>query len=673
MSKEEKFLYLEGLAKFQAGPDGDIKDPLSYYQIAGIHGLPYQTWPALDWNKDIKEPEGGDKKERVRGFCTHTSILFLTWHRPYLALFEAVLYKHVNDIASGIDDSSAEKAKYVAAAKEFRMPYWDWARKNVSIFPEEALSNEISFSGPPSRNSVHPKYNPLFQAPFHEGACAKITLGYATTIRYPKKEGSHPKKEDPHPMTEDPHPKKEDPQNELIQLTKKFYEKPGEGENGLPKPPLVPERNLTERVSYILRAYQRYGSMSNNLYQGDNKGDVTKKKETWGGLEDIHNVVHGLTGGPGGHMSSIKTSAFDPIFWLHHTNIDRLYAIWQALHEDDHKEETFVTTQSAGRGSFAVLPGDKEGIDTPLYPFRDTESSWYTSRKVKRTEPFGYAYPETAGLNYPTSDSAKETLIKVIQKIYPDLSDMIRESKDENPEAGMDLLPQAKVLKEIAVKKLPATTHEMMNLVSKLPNTQALLKNSIGDSKPYIRDLAPDNKYLEWLINISAPKHALDGTFTVHTFLGPVDEEQVYLWPASPHHVGTFAPLGQPGNTSCDKCQQDQRDDVRVTGQIPLTLALVERYLNGTLDNLSVDEVERYLQKNLHWRVARGDGTIVNTRSDVRGLVVFVVSNEVTVPKSDGQLPIYAPDVTIHPEITTNMDREGRGDGTGLTAGQIPS
>lgn len=122
MSKEEKYLYLEGLAKFQAGPDGDIKDPLSYYQIAGIHGLPYQTWPASDWNKDIKEPEGGDR-ERDRGFCTHTSILFLTWHRPYLALFEAVLYKHVNDIASGIDDSSAEKAKYVAAAKEFRMPY----------------------------------------------------------------------------------------------------------------------------------------------------------------------------------------------------------------------------------------------------------------------------------------------------------------------------------------------------------------------------------------------------------------------------------------------------------------------------------------------------------------------------------------------------------------------
>lgn len=70
---------------------------------------------------------------------------------------------------------------------------------------------------------------------------------------------------------------------------------------------------------------------------------------------------------------------------------------------------------------------------------------------------------------------------------------------------------------------------------------------------------------------------------------------------------------------------------------------------------------------------SQGDGTIVNTRSDVRGLVVFVVSNEVTVPASDGQLPIYAPDVTIHPEITMNRDGEGRGDGTGLTAGQMPS
>lgn len=305
-------------------------------------------------------------------------------------------------------------------------------------------------------------------------------------------------------------------------------------------------------------------------------------------------------------------------------NIDRLFAIWQALHEDDHKEETYVTTQSGGRGTFTVLPRTKEGIDTPLHPFRDTESSWYTSGKVKRTEPFGYAYPETAGINYPASGSAKETLIKVIKKIYPALSDMIRESKEGNSEAGMDLLPQAEVLKEIKVKKLTANTSELVKLVSKLPDTQTLLQNSLGGSKPYLRDLAPDHKYLEWLINISAPKHVLDGTFTVHIFLGPVQEEQVYLWPASPHHVGTFAPLGQAGNTGCEKCQQDQRDDVHVTGQIPLTLALVERYLNGKPRDLSKDHVVPYLQEHLHWRVAR-------VRHPYFSIFILIVSR-VTVP-----------------------------------------
>jgi tyrosinase len=286
-------------------------------------------------------------------------------------------------------------------------------------------------------------------------------------------------------------------------------------------------------------------------------------------------------------------------------NIDRLFAIWQALHEDDLKVETYVTKQQSARGSFTVPKGGDESIDTLLYPFRDTVTSWYTSKNVKRTEPFGYTYPETAGLNYPTSGSAKVALMKVIKSYYAALPDMIRESKKHNKTAGIDLLPQAELLKEIADKKITANTSEMMTLVSNMPETQTLLQASLEPSKPFIRDLAPHNKYLEWLVNIKAEKHSLDGAFTVHTFLGPVQEEQVYLWPASPHHVGTFAPLGQAGDTGCEKCQQDQRDHAQVTGQIPLTLALVERYLAGMLPDLSEESVVPYLTKNLHWRVAK--------------------------------------------------------------------
>jgi tyrosinase len=37
-----------------------------------------------------------------------------------------------------------------------------------------------------------------------------------------------------------------------------------------------------------------------------------------GSLEDIHNNVHGMIGGNGGHMSYLDYAAFDPVFWLHH-------------------------------------------------------------------------------------------------------------------------------------------------------------------------------------------------------------------------------------------------------------------------------------------------------------------------------------------------------------------
>ncbi|OCL03657.1 Di-copper centre-containing protein, partial [Glonium stellatum] len=632
MSEEQMYLYLEGLAKFQSTP---MTEPKSYFQIAGIHGLPYTTWPNFSWNKDIPKVSG----QSALGFCTHTSILFLTWHRPYLALFEATLYKHVNDIANGINAPSAEKAKYIAAAKDFRMPYWDWARKDVPIFPREALNNENSTNGPPSSASIHAKYNPLFQAPFQSSVPPGIARGYPTTVRYPRER---------------------DPQTTLNTVLARFYKEPGKFINAT----LIPERNLTERVAYILLAYQRYGSMSNNVFRSANNDDKTNRAGTWGSVEDIHNAVHGLTGG-GGHMSDPQVAAFDPIFWLHHTNIDRLFSIWQALHEDDKKEETYVTKQTSYDGSYTVRAGDDESIDTPLYPFRDTVTSWYTSKSVKRTETFGYTYPETAGLQYPTSGPAKDALVKTIGDYYTPLPNMIRQSRKGNKNAGIELIPQAQLLKEITNKKVTANTSEMMTLVSKMPDTQTLIQNSVGPSKPFIRDLAPDNKYLEWLVNLKAEKHALDGTFTVHIFLGPVEEENVYLWPASPNHVGTFATFGQSQDTGCGKCQQDQRDHTQVTGQIPLTLALVERYLAGILPDLGEDSVVPYLTQNLHWRVATGDGNIVDNRSNVDHLTVFVVSNEVTVPENEAQLPIYAPDVKIYPEITTNMNGGGRGEGTG--------
>ena len=49
-------------------------------------------------------------------------------------------------------------------------------------------------------------------------------------------------------------------------------------------------------------------------------------------LEDIHDFIHGWTGGGLGDMGSVGTAAWDPIFWSHHSNIDRLWYLWQLRH-----------------------------------------------------------------------------------------------------------------------------------------------------------------------------------------------------------------------------------------------------------------------------------------------------------------------------------------------------
>jgi tyrosinase len=46
-----------------------------------------------------------------------------------------------------------------------------------------------------------------------------------------------------------------------------------------------------------------------------------------GALERMHNLVHGDVGGT---MADPRTAAADPIFWLHHANIDRLNNAWVA-------------------------------------------------------------------------------------------------------------------------------------------------------------------------------------------------------------------------------------------------------------------------------------------------------------------------------------------------------
>nr|AEO51767.1 hemocyanin alphaD-subunit [Helix lucorum] len=73
-------------------------------------------------------------------------------------------------------------------------------------------------------------------------------------------------------------------------------------------------------------------------------------------FEIAHNLIHAYVGGNSKYgLSSLSYSAFDPIFYLHHSNIDRIWAIWTALQQHRGKPYKAHCAQSY--------------VYTPLKPF----------------------------------------------------------------------------------------------------------------------------------------------------------------------------------------------------------------------------------------------------------------------------------------------------------------
>lgn len=333
-------------------------------------------------------------------------------------------------------------------------------------------------------------------------------------------------------------------------------------------------------------------------------------------------------------------------------------------------------------GSWVTRAGTDEGLETPLAPFYKDKGSFWDSSGVRDTTDFGYAYPETKSWSFTHPDDYRKDIEQKLRALYPSgsLATMIMASKagDEQPEAT--LRRRAKKLARVHAVENPSTAITALSLAQAVsPTTESRLATALPPlDVPNVQlpngrslaHLAKGDTYLEWLINIKAVKHTLGGEFLVHVFLGRVPpEESTILYAVSPYHVGTFSPLGQSEDTACGKCQRDQAAGTEITGQIPLTIALAERYFAGELDSLLEEDVIKYLQTNLHWEVVDKEGQrLQSQRNSVEGLLVGVVSNKVTLPDNRYECPHYSPDIKIYPDTTTKQDgRSGRAEGTGVT------
>jgi tyrosinase len=105
---------------------------------------------------------------------------------------------------------------------------------------------------------------------------------------------------------------------------------------GAPNPLYVKGRNSTTANFNIPDSDVSLHCLTYNQFTGSSLGTHPGFGGPWtgfshggsinGGLEDVpHNQIHDDIGGI---MGDPRTAALDPIFWLHHANIDRLWEVW---------------------------------------------------------------------------------------------------------------------------------------------------------------------------------------------------------------------------------------------------------------------------------------------------------------------------------------------------------
>ncbi len=92
-----------------------------------------------------------------------------------------------------------------------------------------------------------------------------------------------------------------------------------------------------------------------------------------------HNQVHGWVGG----NMMMGSSPNDPVFWLHHCQIDRLWARWQVLHP---RERRFKPAIGAPRG---------HNLRDPMWPWL-REPDPPTAASVLNHHRLGYSYANEA-------------------------------------------------------------------------------------------------------------------------------------------------------------------------------------------------------------------------------------------------------------------------------------
>ena len=355
---------------------------------------------------------------------------------------------------------------------------------------------------------------------------------------------------------------------------------------------------LHDTTYLLITRDTNYPEFSNIGYTGTMTG--------YGSIENPHGAVHNYVGGDTGHMTYLDYSAFDPIFWLHHANVDRFISIWQALNPD-----SFTINQTDSSGTYSITANTVETEQTPLGPFHSNAAgSVWTSTTARSTRTFGYTYPEVIDWN------------KTPAQLTTDVRAAIRALYDPNGALGR---------------------RHSRDMVSSPRDTSS---SSGGNETPPL-DPSPvvkDGKYHQWQINIRVNKFETPTSFKIYFFTSsPISPSSPSSWDSDPSLVASYPVLRTMSNPTANPVTM-------IFGIVPLTRNLLSLVAEGRLENLDVEKVVPYLTKNLQWRVVTSTGEVLQTEG-VKSLKVYVLDQVVRPPKGASDFPSYGR-ATPHREIT---------------------
>ncbi|KJZ76437.1 hypothetical protein HIM_04166 [Hirsutella minnesotensis 3608] len=323
----------------------------SYFQLAGIHGAPY-----IEWNG-----AGAGVNGDWRGYCPHNENLFLSWHRAYVVLFEQVLVDRATQIANTYPQSV--RARYVRAAQTLRAPYWDWAASPQvppALVPDTVSINYTSSSGNDLQTFLYD--NPLRTYKIPQ---AVLNGKYGPFDPRMRPQVNHCPAPDTYPASA----------NALLANN--------------------PYRQWTYDVLTRARDFTEF-SLS---------GPITS-------LEQIHNQVH-WDAACGEQFLDVSLTAFDPLFMLHHANVDRLWAYWQAIRP----EQDVFQTPYLGLARFSTPRGTTITSQSPLQPFFNAAGAFHTTLSVRAIWDFGYSYQ---GLEWwrLNEEQMRQEATRLINQLY---------------------------------------------------------------------------------------------------------------------------------------------------------------------------------------------------------------------------------------------------------------